>query len=738
MRNFIKDKVIKRILIIFVMIVMTTNFIMPNYIYAKTEPVETVSNALFYLCAKLGDVLIGSMQLIMVGTNDIGGNAGAYFIRYSPGMIFANKILALDINFLNPKSETIDRTFTALKDETQIANSIYDPSTDKTYEAGINERGSLKDFDADKFKNDVDYAKQIVHTYFAKAVDMSNVSMTKDPDDSNTWVFTVGKTYFIECKYNYNIYGYELNLYSSAQGSLDEAIKLYLNQYGYYDSGTIVTKSDKNSEYIWITTDGSVYSCRISNVSVNSNSKHIQVIKQENSSSVAVELGQISSPAYALQKNIATWYKALRTIAIVGLLSVLIYIGIRIIVNSSSAQEKSKYKNMLKDWVVAICLIFVLHYIMAFLLEITVKANDIIQNNVASSNAYVQNYDSLMSKIRTDIGTDLKEAVKSDNVAANTIMYLALVILTGMFTIQYLKRVVMMAFLTMIAPMIALTYPLDKLKDSKAQAFEFWLKEYIFNCVIQPVHLLLYTVLITNAGDFAQSNFLYAIVTLAFMVPAEKLIKEMFGIRSKTSSGTLGAAAGGALVMSMMNKLKSKSPKSDKEGQAPSGVRTATRTPSSDGAAVVPQNQVPITQNASVGGTKMATAKTGTGGIGSGAGSGQKTNSTQQQTGTNNNGSSTAQKKNKYSFARGLGEITGVNSLISAPGRTFKNAGTKLVKAGGALGMATMAGSFMLANEIADGHLLEDPEGALSKTGGAAVAGYMAGKSIEGGVRRSI
>ena len=52
-----------------------------------------------------------------------------------------------------------------------------------------------------------------------------------------------------------------------------------------------------------------------------------------------------------------------------------------------------------------------------------------------------------------------------------------------------------MSFFTMIAPLVALTYPVDKVKDGKAQAFDMWFKEYIFNLLIQPMHLILYTIL---------------------------------------------------------------------------------------------------------------------------------------------------------------------------------------------------------------------------------------------------
>ncbi len=299
---------------------------------------------------------------------------------------------------------------------------------------------------------------------------------------------------------------------------------------------------------------------------------------------------EIESTAHALQSTISTWYQALRTIALVGLLSVLVYVGIRIILSSSSAQDKAKYKNMLKDWLVAICILFMLHYIMAFMLSVTQNLNEIIQNNVAGTTLDGNTSDKLMSLVRdkaneaSEFGGEIKEAF------GYTVMYLALVILTFVFTFQYLKRVVFMAFLTMVAPMIALTYPLDKIKDGKAQAFSFWLREYIFNCLIQPVHLLLYTVLISSAFSFATENILYAIVALAFLVPAEKFIKEMFGMKSESPTSQLGAAAGGAMVMSMLNKIKGKPPKEGAEGAgsgasgSSNGVRTATRNGGGAGA----------------------------------------------------------------------------------------------------------------------------------------------------------
>ena len=46
-----------------------------------------------------------------------------------------------------------------------------------------------------------------------------------------------------------------------------------------------------------------------------------------------------------------------------------------------------------------------------------------------------------------------------------------------------------MAFLTMIAPLIAFTYQIDKIKEGTAQAFNKRHIEYLFNTILKPPHL---------------------------------------------------------------------------------------------------------------------------------------------------------------------------------------------------------------------------------------------------------
>lgn len=111
----------------------------------------------------------------------------------------------------------------------------------------------------------------------------------------------------------------------------------------------------------------------------NASSTDVYLVEEK-----SVEEVTKTSAALELKDTVATWYKALRAIALVGLLSVLVYIGIRILI-SSTGQEKAKYKKMIGDWLAAICILFVLQYIMIFITEITQKITDVLSVNIIGS-----------------------------------------------------------------------------------------------------------------------------------------------------------------------------------------------------------------------------------------------------------------------------------------------------------------------------------------------------------------
>ena len=388
---------------------------------------------------------------------------------------------------------------------------------------------------------------------------------------------------------------------------------------------------------------------------------------------------EYNSIANELQPTIATWYNALRRIALVGLLSVLVYLGIRIVLSSSSAQGNSKYKKMLTDWLIALCLLFTLHYIMSATLVITQKLSSIFTLGTT---------DELLNTLRYEI----EESETWGVALSQVIMYVVLVIYTGVFTFQYLKRVLYMAFFTMIAPLITLTYPIDKVSDGKAQAFSMWIKEYVFNALIQVIHLIVYFTLVESAMELVKSFPLYGIIAIGFMTQAEKIIRSMFGFNNAETVGTMGAVAAGGLITSAMNKLKSlpNSAKGGKsEGKPSSGgsssgnVRTATNNPLSG-----------------------VQGKSGTSGSG-----GTSQNTTSGNSGANRSISGGAKSlANKYYKQVGgtaLGVLTGgTGAMIGfAAGVAQGDIGAALTGAtiGGAAGMSLGKGAVALPENIGKG-----------------------------------
>lgn len=285
-----------------------------------------------------------------------------------------------------------------------------------------------------------------------------------------------------------------------------------------------------------------------------------------------------SDSAQMLKSTISSWYNTIRNICLVLMLSVLVYIGIRMILTSVAA-DKAKYKTMIMDWFIGLCLLFLMHYIMAFSVTLVQKLTEVVNTSVDKnqylaviydkndaftranedefggslniSDGYLYYQTNLMGQVRiqmqltNDIGTWI----------AYVVIFWILLIFTIIFTFIYLKRLLYMAFLTLIAPVVALTYCIDKLNDGQAQGFNRWFREYIFNLLIQPMHLLLYFILVTSAFELAASNVLYSIVALAFMFPAEKLLRSLFGFEKAQTPSLLTGAAGTALMMSGMSKL---------------------------------------------------------------------------------------------------------------------------------------------------------------------------------------
>lgn len=285
----------------------------------------------------------------------------------------------------------------------------------------------------------------------------------------------------------------------------------------------------------------------------------------------------------AIRDSVAKWYYGIRTIAIVASLCVLIYISIRMAI-SSAADEKGQYKTMLKDWLVSFALIFVLHYIMM----IVIYGNDImveVFKTALTTDVDMATYVQSLHDVRWGLNSDIPVAYKF---GANAVSLL-LAILTLAFLIMYIKRFIVIAFLIMIAPLITITYSIDKIKDGQSQALNTWGKEFFWTVAIQPFHCVIYLVFVSTSltliknADFASS--LMAIVCMGFILQAEGIVKKIFGIQAENIgkvSAMSALVAGG--VIGSMGKLKNAPSKAasmagKKEDKKPRNTTTPRTTP---------------------------------------------------------------------------------------------------------------------------------------------------------------
>ena len=352
------------------------------------------------------------------------------------------------------------------------------------------------------------------------------------------------------------------------------------------------------------------------------------------------DMGGNINIAQDLHQTIAKWYYTIRTVVIVLFLIELIYIGLRIVV-TSIAEDKSKYKKMLFDWGVSFCLLFVIHYIMIFSMELvdefTIllsnvtgdesveyfdikddKVYDYVKENIVDSDdrpswikekvqqakgrwkkfwsgesnstsggdsdynmIYIDGdgqktvrfpVDNFMSQARIKAQLLDKEGNERYVTVGWQLIYVMLTLYMIRFLWIYLRRVVYIAFLILIAPIVVLTYSIDKFRDGQAQGFNMWLREYLFNLAIQPFHLILFTVFVGSAMTLASKSPIYVLVVMGFMAPAEKILRSMFGFEKATTPGVLSGAVGTGLAMSSMQKLFGRKPPQIHDNKTTAGI----------------------------------------------------------------------------------------------------------------------------------------------------------------------
>ena len=195
---------------------------------------------------------------------------------------------------------------------------------------------------------------------------------------------------------------------------------------------------------------------------------------------------------------------------------------------------------MLIGWVESVVVLFLLEYIMAAVIIVGEAITNVFYNlevgllTKEGTGGTKEVLDTFEESLRPQIVTKLLE-LSGLNYGLYTIMYICMLFMQIKYFWTYMKRFLMVGFLIIISPLITVTYGIDKAGDGKAQAFSVWMKEFVVNVLIQPLHALIYLIFVLTANAIAASSPIIALAMLMSMGSVERMVKVIFDLRGLVS-----------------------------------------------------------------------------------------------------------------------------------------------------------------------------------------------------------
>ena len=398
------------------------------------------------------------------------------------------------------------------------------------------------------------------------------------------------------------------------------------------------------------------------------------------------DFSSTDSTVNAIRENVAAWYIGIRNLAAVLLVIVALYVGLRMAI-STIAEDKAKYKHMLVDWITSICILFLLHYIMVLIIQVN---NTLVETIGNQQNLKNQNLEDVANKFRDyALGGDNVFSWVTSGVVngftdgfaptfAAAVIYVMMELMTIVFLLTYIKRMITIGFLIIIAPLVTVTYSIDKMGDGRSQALNHWIKEFTYNILIQPFQCVTYLALCSTSFEVLQKDpdFKSAVIAIAmmiFLVRSEEIIKKIFHFQAESMASTVSEAALVSTMISSGRRMFGEA----KSSSSSSGSRVPRSK--SDGSLPPPSNSgnigtVDINDNGGADGRNSGAVPPSRGGDdgsqqsqGQGNGTSSSSNSTTQQIGSSQ---STATPRDR-----------GSNNKVSKPGSKARNIGAKATDA---------------------------------------------------------
>ncbi len=215
---------------------------------------------------------------------------------------------------------------------------------------------------------------------------------------------------------------------------------------------------------------------------------------------------------------VATWYVSIRNAVAVFLGVLLVYTGIKMAI-ATVASDKARYKDFLMGWLKSIIILFTINYIMVIVL----KFNDVLISMFSQGSSS----ENLMYETIRTRAYDNRFSI----MISGMFMYIVMVIIFIKFAWVYTKRTFTVLILIILAPIVSAKYAFDSAGGKRSRVFSEWLYQFSANVLIQAVHALLYTSLVSIQLGLAVENitgFIIALMFLSFMISADKIVLRIF------------------------------------------------------------------------------------------------------------------------------------------------------------------------------------------------------------------
>lgn len=257
----------------------------------------------------------------------------------------------------------------------------------------------------------------------------------------------------------------------------------------------------------------------------------LMVDKVDSTTGKTTKVPDETNVVYMLRKNLRTIYVIMRNLSIAIMLFVLVFVGIRIAMESSSPEKKAAYKKMLNSWFVGLIAVLFIHLFMYMIFQLNdtfVSICEKFGTTVAQAAANTSDEVNLYDAVRTKAyAFNWKEGVPA------TIIYVFMVYLMVRFLLIYVKRYITIYILAISGTFMGIKYAIDNALGKKSKALNKWGKDFAFNVLLQTVHVFIYTLFMGVALSVSQESLggaLLCFIILNFMLKADSIIVKIFGL----------------------------------------------------------------------------------------------------------------------------------------------------------------------------------------------------------------